>query len=47
MAAKVVVDTSVLVKWIKSKDEELLEAVHCCSACDAPPKTRSAGGQTI
>ena len=25
MAAKIVVDTSVLVKWIKTKDEELLE----------------------
>jgi predicted nucleic acid-binding protein len=25
MAAKIVVDTSVLVKWIKTKDEQLLE----------------------
>ena len=25
MAAKIVVDTSVLIKWIKTKDEQLLE----------------------
>lgn len=30
MAGKIVVDTSVLIKWLKTKDEELLpEAVAC------------------
>jgi predicted nucleic acid-binding protein len=35
MAAKIVVDTSVLVKWVKTKDEDLLnEARHLLADID-------------
>lgn len=38
MAAKIVVDTSVLVKWIKTKDERLLEeARHLLHQVEAKP----------
>ena len=40
MAAKIVVDSSVLVKWIKTKDEQLLNEAHrllVAAAHDAHP----------
>ena len=38
MAAKIVVDTSVLIKWVKTKDEDLVnEARHLLADIESVP----------